>query len=69
MCSKLDTRRDHCSLRTATRLILLPLQRSRFLRAYLNRKSALVVPLLLMAVSDVFLGLHDVVAFTWADSL
>jgi len=37
--------------------------------AYLNRKSALVVPLALMALSDVFLGLHNVVAFTWGGIL
>jgi len=40
-----------------------------FSGAYLNRKSALVVPLLLMALSDVFIGMHNVVAFTWGGFL
>jgi len=34
--------------------------------AYLpNRRLALIVPLALMMTSDLFLGLHDVVVFTW----
>jgi hypothetical protein len=33
--------------------------------AYLNRKYAILVPLLLMAASDVFLGVHNVMLFTW----
>ena len=33
--------------------------------AYLNKKYALIVPLLLMAISDLAIGLHDVVLFTW----
>ena len=33
--------------------------------AYLNKKYALIVPLLLMAISDLVIGLHDVVIFTW----
>jgi hypothetical protein len=33
--------------------------------AYLNRKYALIVPLALMAVSDMFIGMHDAVIFTW----
>jgi LPXTG-motif cell wall-anchored protein len=32
---------------------------------YLNRRYALIVPLALMMVSDVFLGMHNVVFFTW----
>ena len=32
---------------------------------YLNKKQALIVPLLLMVLSDIFLGMHNVVAFTW----
>jgi hypothetical protein len=32
---------------------------------YLSKRSALVVPLLLMVVSDAILGLHNVVIFTW----
>ncbi len=33
--------------------------------AYLKRKYALLVPLLLMIASDLVIGLHDVVFFTW----
>ena len=33
--------------------------------AYLGKRQALIVPLALMIVSDIFLGLHNVVAFTW----
>jgi len=36
-----------------------------FAGAYLNKKYALIIPLLLMALSDLFLGMHDVVLFTW----
>jgi len=36
-----------------------------FSGAYLNKKYALIVPLLLMIVSDLFIGLHNVVVFTW----
>jgi len=36
-----------------------------FSGAYLNRKYALAVPLLLMVISDIFIGLHDAVFFTW----
>ena len=36
-----------------------------FSGVYLSRKYALAVPLLLMIVSDMILGLHNVVAFTW----
>lgn len=36
-----------------------------FAGAYLNRKQALIVPLLLMIISDIFLGMHNVVIFTW----
>jgi hypothetical protein len=32
---------------------------------YLDRRAALVVPLLIMIVSDMFLGLHSLVIFTW----
>jgi len=32
---------------------------------YLNRRSALIVPLLIMMISDVFLGMHSLVVFTW----
>ncbi len=37
--------------------------------AYLNRKYALMVPLALMIISDLFLGLHNVVIFTWSGFL
>lgn len=36
-----------------------------FSGAYLNKKYALAVPLLLMVTSDLIMGLHDVVIFTW----
>jgi hypothetical protein len=36
-----------------------------FAGAYLNKKYALIVPLLLMAVSDIFIGMHNVFLFTW----
>lgn len=32
---------------------------------YLNKKYALSVPLLLMVISDIFLGLHNTIFFTW----
>lgn len=33
--------------------------------AYLHRRTALVVPIALMAASDLFLGWHDTILFTW----
>ncbi|MBU0710218.1 MAG: hypothetical protein KKC42_02855 [Candidatus Omnitrophica bacterium] len=36
-----------------------------FAGAYLSKKHALIIPLVLMIVSDMFLGLHNVVLFTW----
>jgi len=36
-----------------------------FAGVYLNKKQALIVPLLLMVLTDVFLGMHNVVLFTW----
>lgn len=33
--------------------------------AYLNKKQSLAVPLILMVASDLFLGLHNTVIFTW----
>lgn len=36
-----------------------------FAGSYLNKKYAILVPLLLMAVSDIFLGMHNVIIFTW----
>lgn len=33
--------------------------------AYLNRKYSLFAPLVLMMISDVFLGFHNVIPFTW----
>ena len=36
-----------------------------FAGVYLNKKQAFIVPLLLMVVSDLFLGMHNVVLFTW----
>lgn len=36
-----------------------------FAGAYLNKRYAVIVPLVLMMVSDLFIGMHDVVIFTW----
>ena len=36
-----------------------------FSGACLNKKHALIVPLLLMVISDLMIGMHNVVAFTW----
>ena len=36
-----------------------------FSGVYLSRKKALIVPLLIMAASDIFFGLHNVIFFTW----
>ncbi len=36
-----------------------------FSGAYLNKRTALVVPLVLMVVSDIIIGLHNVILFTW----
>ena len=36
-----------------------------FSGAYLNKKYALLVPLSLMVISDLFIGMHNVVLFTW----
>lgn len=36
-----------------------------FAGVYLNKRQALIVPLLLMVVSDIFLGMHNVAIFTW----
>ncbi|MGE5197417.1 MAG: DUF6580 family putative transport protein [Deltaproteobacteria bacterium] len=36
-----------------------------FSGAYLSKKQALFVPLVLMVSSDIFLGFHNVVPFTW----
>ncbi|MDD5355005.1 MAG: hypothetical protein PHY56_00480 [Candidatus Omnitrophica bacterium] len=37
--------------------------------AYLNKKYAIVMPLALMMISDVFLGLHNTIMFTWGSIL
>jgi len=36
---------------------------------YLNKRQALYIPIALMAVSDLFLGMHAVVPFTWGSVL
>jgi hypothetical protein len=36
-----------------------------FSAVYLDRKYALIIPLLLMVISDLFLGMHNVMFFTW----
>ncbi|MFY9402730.1 MAG: DUF6580 family putative transport protein [Candidatus Omnitrophota bacterium] len=36
-----------------------------FSGAYLKRRYAILVPLLLMALTDVFIGVHNVLIFTW----
>ena len=33
--------------------------------AYLGRKYSIIIPLVLMAVSDIFIGTHNVMFFTW----
>ncbi|MFA5411497.1 MAG: DUF6580 family putative transport protein [Candidatus Omnitrophota bacterium] len=33
--------------------------------AYLSKKYALIIPLALMVISDLVIGIHDVVLFTW----
>jgi hypothetical protein len=36
-----------------------------FSGAYLKRRYAIFVPLILMVLSDVFIGMHNVLVFTW----
>jgi len=36
-----------------------------FSGVYLSKKYAFIVPLALMIISDIFLGMHNVVIFTW----
>lgn len=36
---------------------------------YLNKKYALFVPLLFMAITDIFLGIHNTMFFTWGSIL
>jgi len=36
-----------------------------FSGAHLKKKYAIIVPLALMAVSDIFIGMHNVLIFTW----
>ena len=36
-----------------------------FSGAYLNKKYALFIPLILMVISDLIIGLHNVAIFTW----
>ena len=36
-----------------------------FSGAYLNKRAAILAPLLLMIISDIFLGFHNVIPFTW----
>lgn len=36
-----------------------------FSGAYLNKKYAFLVPLVLMITSDIFIGMHNTVIFTW----
>jgi len=40
-----------------------------FAGVYLNKKQALIVPLLLMVISDILLGMHNVIIFTWGSFL
>lgn len=37
--------------------------------AYLNKRYALIIPLVLMMVSDLIIGMHNVVLFTWTGFL
>ena len=34
-----------------------------------NKRLALIVPLALMIISDMFLGLHDIIVFTWGSTI
>lgn len=36
---------------------------------YLNKKYALIVPLALMVITDLILGLHNIILFTWGSVL
>jgi len=36
-----------------------------FAGVYLNKRQAIIVPLALMIISDLFLGMHNVILFTW----
>ena len=36
--------------------------------ATLNKRCAVIVPVVLMAISDVFLGFHDTILFTWGSA-
>lgn len=36
---------------------------------YLNKRYAVFLPLVLMVISDIFLGIHNVMAFTWGSVL
>lgn len=40
-----------------------------FAGTYLNKKYALWVPLAIMVISDMFIGIHDVVLYTWGSFL
>ena len=37
--------------------------------AYLNKKYALILPLALMMITDLFLGVHNTILFTWGSIL
>lgn len=36
---------------------------------YLNKRYAIFMPFILMVISDLFLGMHNVIAFTWGSVL
>lgn len=40
-----------------------------FSGAYLNKRYSIFVPFVLMAISDLFLGMHNVIPFTWGSIL
>lgn len=40
-----------------------------FSGVYLNKKYAIFIPLVLMMISDLIIGLHDVIIFTWGSFL
>jgi uncharacterized membrane protein len=42
---------------------------SMFAGAYLPKKKAIMIPLAIMVISDLFIGLHNVVLFTWGAML
>ncbi len=40
-----------------------------FAGAYLNKRTAVILPLAIMVLSDLIIGLHDVILYTWGSFL